>query len=350
MPVAPRDEEWLKPVDRIICNALERIFGLNFEGSRNVYFHSQCLNEDSNYIRRLGLGEKDFPVHGRCWLNWTKPNRRHNSLEFCWDLLSDSFGIGIDTNTCERHLSGRAQIPPFSFFLTLESDTAHKIANWISEHNKSPHGSMYGPTHFEVLGFRIHDNAFWFDLWHDGDGWSSRDAKWKRLHINIPDKLLGRQKYTSELVSEHDVVIPMPEGKYPAHVKLTKDSWKRPRWPFPMVLRRYDVKMVIPIPHEGKGENSWDCGEDALFGQGGVGECLEDAISGVVNSVLNSRRRYNGDINAKYPAPKMCHEKCKKCQSKDHYNCASKKCKCWHEHKPRVPERDAACEEVKGDM
>lgn len=42
----------------------------------------------------------------------------------------------------------------------------------------------------------------------------------------------------------------------------------------------------------GKGENSWDCGEDGLYGCGSEGSSLEDAITKTVSIVLRNRRKY----------------------------------------------------------
>ena len=57
----------------------------------------------------------------------------------------------------------------------------------------------------------------------------------------------------------------MPEGKYPAHVKRERRTWKRPRWFTPLVRGYWDVDVESGIPVPGKGENSWDCDDDAIF-------------------------------------------------------------------------------------
>jgi hypothetical protein len=57
----------------------------------------------------------------------------------------------------------------------------------------------------------------------------------------------------------------MPEGKYPAHVKRERRTWKRPRWFTPLVREYWDVDVESGIRVPGKGENSWDCDDDAIF-------------------------------------------------------------------------------------
>jgi hypothetical protein len=322
----------LEKLDRAVNSRLERIFGVLPSGDRKVWMHSQCLNEDSRRLRKMGLTEASFPVHGRAFLHWygtLHGGPRNNSAEFCWDLLGDRLSIGLTTAYCEHHLTGHVCIPPFGFWLSIESDWAHAIHSWISDRNKEP-GRQYGPSHFEIIGFRIHDDTVWFDLWHDADCWSSKDAKWKRIHVNVPDFLFGRHKHAERTLEEHDVLIPMPEGGYPAHVKVSQATWKRPRWPKPIIRTTYNIEMKIPIPHQGKGENSWDCGEDAAYGFSCCADSLEHAISKLTMSVLNDRKKYDGNMMAKYPAPKECHQVCEACKAGKHDDCDRKdgQCRC----------------------
>lgn len=53
-----------------------------------------------------------------------------------------------------------------------------------------------------------------------------------------------------------------------------------------------EVTLNIPkgIPFAGKGENSWDCGDDGLFGIGG--DSIDDAIRRAQEAVTERRRRY----------------------------------------------------------
>jgi DNA (cytosine-5)-methyltransferase 1 len=83
--------------------------------------------------------------------------------------------------------------------------------------------------------------------------------------------------------------VPMPEGKYPAVAKVERCTWKRPRW-FGRTEIRAWLDIPKGIPHAGKGENSWDCGDDGLFGIGGAS--IDDAIENARRSVLRSRERY----------------------------------------------------------
>lgn len=142
----------------------------------------------------------------------------------------------------------------------------------------------------------IHDGTIWLNLGHDQMSSSSRDPFIARTHSFSPlDFLFGRMRYECEIRESFDVQIPMPEANYPAKVTFETRTWWRPRWPhWPLKIVRDDCDTQIPggIPFEGKGENSWDCGEDGVYGSGSTGHDIPDAISSVVKTVLEYRARY----------------------------------------------------------
>ena len=48
----------------------------------------------------------------------------------------------------------------------------------------------------------------------------------------------------------------------------------------------------LPIP--GKGENSWDCGDDAYYSIGTPAATAMEAVEYAADRVLETRRRYGG--------------------------------------------------------
>ncbi len=134
--------------------------------------------------------------------------------------------------------------------------------------------------------------------------WRRDDPWWRKdIVLHVVDWLIGRARCTTTKGEPSRVVIPMPEGSYLANATTESRVWRR-RWYWPD--RRHDsVWIDIPggIPHSGKGENSWDCGDDGLFGTGG--DTLEEAIANVVRSVLKSRRRYGHDSKATGRTPSV---------------------------------------------
>jgi hypothetical protein len=107
------------------------------------------------------------------------------------------------------------------------------------------------------------------------------------------------------VLSEHVVDVPMPEGTYQWRVQLVERTWTRSRWPWPTVRRGFEAESLDgqQIPFPGKGENSWDCDDDAMFGMSGDGNGLDEAVASIVGAVLRNRLRYGGKLTFT-PAPK----------------------------------------------
>lgn len=139
------------------------------------------------------------------------------------------------------------------------------------------------------------------------EGTSSKgDPWWRDMKITHTD-FWGRTKTTTEIMDMGSAVVPMPEGKYEA-------TWKHQKFVSRYTGRLGKIKdaalgprshstywLEIPggIPAEGKGENSWDCGMDGLFGCGG--QTLEEAIGRAVSSSLRDRSRHGGPHNLPHP-------------------------------------------------
>jgi hypothetical protein len=144
------------------------------------------------------------------------------------------------------------------------------------------------------IAIRWFEGGLRWSFWHPTMEWSSRTPKWRNGHFDPADFLLGRHKYSSEELSTENVEVPMPEKTYAGTVTLTRDTWKRPRWPFSRSIYRANIEVEGGVPHPGKGENSWDCGEDATYGMTCPARTAEQAVGKLVESVLSSRRRYGG--------------------------------------------------------
>lgn len=147
-------------------------------------------------------------------------------------------------------------------------------------------------------GVSIHGWTIYLKPWEKWGEWNSADPWWVRgVSFDVADFALGRTKFNREVLrGDIPIKIPMPEGVYSAVARVERCTWKRPRW---FAKARVSVNVDIPkgIPFAGKGENSWDCGDDGLFGYGSEGESIEKAIGKGVTSVLESRRR-NGHASA----------------------------------------------------
>ena len=139
------------------------------------------------------------------------------------------------------------------------------------------------------------------------EGRSSRGDPWYRDMTLTTRMILGNQTTTTETVEMGLTNVPMPEGNYAASWEKKRRTWRYKRWPGRLIdivrgprVRDYvTLDIAGGIPFEGKGENSWDCGMDGLFGCGG--RTVEDAVGHAVSSVLRSRERYGGPHNLTQP-------------------------------------------------
>lgn len=158
-------------------------------------------------------------------------------------------------------------------------------------------GFRFFPREDVWFEFNIEDRD---GLWHHGQPWWRSWSFGKR-------QVMGRFNCDLAVEETGECRIPLPEGVYPATWERKVRTWRYRRplgsWRDRIVgLRtRVDYSIDIPggIPIEGKGENSWDCGMDGLFGTGG--RSLEEAIGHCVEHVLRGRARYGGPHDLPHP-------------------------------------------------
>jgi len=176
---------------------------------------------------------------------------------------------------------------------------------------RTPIASLYVSSTRSELFRRRELDVYWNDgcLWichpfERSGGWETRssDPWWRNaICLHVVDWLIGKPRYEEIKGEPFAVFVPMPEGSYKALATPSRAIWRR-RWYWPEQVRE-SVWLKIPggIPHSGKGENSWDCGDDGLCGIGG--DTLEDAVANAVRSSLKSRGRYGHDSKGTGRAP-----------------------------------------------
>ena len=153
---------------------------------------------------------------------------------------------------------------------------------------------------FERREFAIsaHDGNIWIEHpWVRQMEWRSSDPWWrKQIVLPVTDWMLGKMQYSRSEKPLPDVFVPMPEGCYRAKAEAVhREWWRRFGW-FHRVEDGVDLSVADGgIPFAGKGENSWDCGDDGLWGWGG--SSVDGAIANGVASVLRSRAKCGYDSN-----------------------------------------------------
>jgi hypothetical protein len=145
------------------------------------------------------------------------------------------------------------------------------------------------------LSLSLHGGLICWNLWTAEMGYNPK-AKWREKCWNW-QRFIGwyPQHVGWETLDVVRTVVPMPEGSYDATVEFKRGTWKRRRL-FAWMPKRhrftYDITTDKPIGVPGKGENSWDCGDDAIYSQSGPGRTVAGAVAGLVESAYSTRTRH----------------------------------------------------------
>lgn len=261
-------------------------------------FHAQNLNEKSH--NRCG----SMLRHGRCWLKLLRSEWR-----FEWSLFRRSApGLSLDLADCDDDaIGGHLALGFAALYWGFQNRWLRRIMERLTSRDSKPReyeirdggGNLstgsYWSTNGRTIGVRWFEGSLWIDLWNDPMESRSVDPGWWHITITPLDTLLGRTRYKETPIADERVIVPMPEGGYAATVKIFESVWSRPRWPFAWRrMVRSEITPDVPIPFPGKGENSWDCGEDATHSMIGAYETGFDAAMALSRSVMRDRVRYGG--------------------------------------------------------
>lgn len=228
-----------------------------------------------------------WPRHGRWFLRFPG-----NNIGIEWDIFTKRLGASLQFDDTDDYAVTIWFAIPFliSFYFMLGR------ANWLLK--------LLGLTYEQVrdkplrdwrreIGFSWYWRGLWVDPWCNSNEWSSSIPRWRQSFcINFIRILFGRKTYDTynEQVDESFVI--MPEGRYPATVKRYTAEWKRPRWPFAERVHRAEVEVEGGIPVPGKGENSWDIDDDAIFSLTCVASEVREATKQMYESIMRSRYRH----------------------------------------------------------
>ena len=145
----------------------------------------------------------------------------------------------------------------------------------------------------------LRQKTFRGELWTDMDN----NPRSRHFFIFLDDLILGRAKYSDVVTESGTTKIVMPEGDYEATYTFHTSAWKRPRSPFTQKVNRVSIDLPVGIPHEGKGENSWDCGMDATYGvtmSRKDDESIHDIAQRFALDQLKTRQKYGSLLSEEY--------------------------------------------------
>ena len=277
-------------------------------------FHAQNLNE-KKYDQTGSILR-----HGRCWLDFKRFGWHFEWVMFKWS------SIGLVLNLSDHDdeaLGGHLSLGFVALYWGMKHPVLRRWMERLTSRNSAPTvidcckvcrhpksekmypfcdhpGHLFVPlsywsTNGRSIGIRWFDGNLWIDLWNDPMESRSSDPKWWHLSITPVDVIFGHTRYEEKVLDTAKVIIPMPEGGYRATVKIEEAIWRRPRWPW--IWRRMirsEITPDTPIPFPGKGENSWDCGEDATHSMTGPYDNPFDAAMALSRSVMKDRVKRAG--------------------------------------------------------
>ena len=226
------------------------------------------------YVHWQGLGKDNYDLwpEGRVWLRLGDPEvNARQVIGVEWHFWQWRCGASIDFNSVDgdHGITVSLSVPGLgSLYATVEQVPKWLLPGHFRESVLEPGVQVWQPEE-RSIGVRVFDWTVWFSLWDNVTEWNRSDPWWWRFNINVPDLVLGKSKFSRLKVASGEIGIPMPEGSYPAKWEIMSCAWKRPRWPWPK--RKLYVGFTVQgdgIPLPGKGENSWDCGDDAICSSG----------------------------------------------------------------------------------
>jgi len=239
------------------------------EKEHGFFWHWQNLKKEDSTKHLL---------NGRAWLH----HRPGGVFGVQWVIPSGNVHVDLTVGGCEDQLRFSVALGLFALYFSFER------WSWLQKLK------VCADYHERQIGLSWFMHSLHWRIWTDPMEYHFSTPKWRDGWFDVSDFFLGRNKYTKVDQEPIPATISMPEGEYPATVTFFTQTWKRPRWPWPKVKNGADVDIEGGIPIPGKGENSWDCDEDAYMSIGTSATTVEEAVQNAIESVNKRRVRYGG--------------------------------------------------------
>jgi hypothetical protein len=230
-----------------------------------IWWHWQNLNDDGRDL-----------LHGRAWLH-----HGERTVQVSWRVGR--------WNGLRAMLTRGGEEEDYTLGLGFGWGNLWLILSGFRPYNALPRG--WGRD----TGFYLHEDHLVVSWNCNDSSWSSETGPahgWQKSWF-LKDVFLGHAKYVEGEGEPVPAVISMPEADYPCTVTIRTDEWRRPRWRT-LRLTRADVDIPGGVPIPGKGENAWDCDEDAIFGQTAPATSVAEAVESVRQSAERRRLKYGG--------------------------------------------------------
>ncbi len=227
--------------------------------------------------------------YGRCWLRRPyEQSKKHRSINLEWSFFGSYRWIGAEFGLfggdSDRDIKFAVGLGFASVYLTFE--------HFLPKQYAYPRHSWEHET-----GISFFEDLFQIKLHYAGDDCHSCKG-WKGWHKAwfLSDVFLGRARWdVQQIGAPFTTELVMTEGHHWVQIALEETTYTRPRW-FKRSQRSWNITIEKGIPVPGKGENSWDCDDDAIFGLSCPATTTDpqEALNALRASVERTRQRYGG--------------------------------------------------------
>lgn len=239
------------------------------EKERGFFWHWQNLKKE-DHTKHL--------LNGRAWLH----HRPRGVFGVQWVIPSGNFHIDFALGGGNDQIRFSIALGLFAFYFHMDD------WRWLYKFK------LFSDWHEHEISLSWFMHSLHWRLWADSMEHHFDTPKWRDGYFDVADFLLGKNKYTKVEQEPIAATVVLPEGNYPVSVVFFEQTWKRPRWPWVRQNKGAEVNSEQGIPIPGKGENSWDCDEDAYMSVGTSAQTVEDAVQDVIKRVNERRLKYGG--------------------------------------------------------
>ncbi len=233
------------------------------------------LKNKLEQIQFFKIKEDKYPLEGRLIFYLSDKL----DLKFSWNAWSNFTHLKFNIDSTESDVGFSLACSPISFWFSIGGQ-------WIWKLLKSCQDREFSLSY--------HHQAIWWNLGTNPNDWSNQIPRWRNGSFHLDDFILGPSKFSKQKFGEPvGITLYFSEGSYRGTCQLESVTWKRPRW-FKHQSQQASIEMQEPVPIPGKGENSWNCGQEAVHGTMLEASSVSEAIGKFTTSILQSREKYGG--------------------------------------------------------
>lgn len=214
----------------------------------------------------------------------TEDRRQHHNpltvISVAWYFKRQhSLGCDLSIDAMEQEWTASLRVPRAGFYISAPLPKALWRQSWRDGRE---------------IGVSYHHGALWLKLWnapnecHDNAPWADARSRKRQPVLHLDDLVLGRATHRSETLETFTGTLHLDDG-YEVTARRFVSEWKRPRWPVPRRVMRVEIEIPSGIPIPGKGENGWDCEDDAIFARTTTASSIEEAARTLVADVQRQR-------------------------------------------------------------